>query len=56
MLSTLSLEYSLSIAPGKRAVFELELIAKKEGIYIGEVDIWEGEEFLTRIAQCKVMK
>ena len=54
MLNTLSLEYSSPISPGHRAVFELELIAKKPGIYIGEVDIWEGEEFLTRMAQCKV--
>jgi hypothetical protein len=54
MLNTLTLDYSISIAPRERAVFELELTAKKAGVYIGDVDIWEGEEFLTRMAQCRI--
>jgi hypothetical protein len=54
MLNALTLDYSISIAPNERAVIELELIAKKAGVYVGEVDIWEGEKFLTRIAQCKI--
>jgi hypothetical protein len=53
-LNTLTLEYSSSIAPGNRAVFQLELIAKRVGIYVGDVDIWEGEQFLTRVAQCRI--
>jgi len=54
MLNTLTLNYAISIAPRGRAVFELELIAKKAGVYIGEIDIWEGDEFLTRMAQCRI--
>jgi hypothetical protein len=55
-LNTLTLEYSLSIAPGQRAVFEIQLVARKAGVFVGEVDIWEGDDFLTRAAQCKVEK
>jgi len=54
MFNTLTLDYSVSIAPRERVVFELELIAKKAGIYVGEVDIWEGEQFLTRMVQCRI--
>ncbi len=52
----LSLEYPLYIEPGEEIRFELELLAKNAGIFIGEVDIWEGDKVLTRVAQCKVVK
>ncbi len=55
-LGTMTLEYSMKIAAGETADFVLELIAKEVGIHIGEVSIWDEENFLSRYVQCKVVE
>jgi hypothetical protein len=56
MLNTLTLEYPINIPPGELVDFELKLRAMASGVFIGEVDLWEGDKVLTRYAQCKVVK
>ena len=53
-LGSLSLEYPIDIPPGEAREFTIKLRAKKAGVYIGDVDIMEGENFLTRVAQTRV--
>lgn len=52
--NTLSLEYPMRIAAGETVDFVLEMIAVEVGVYIGEVSIWNEENFLSRYVQCKV--
>jgi len=56
MLNTLTLEYPIVVAAGEKIDFKLELRATNVGVFIGEVDLWEGDTVLTRYAQCKVVK
>ena len=55
MFGELTLEYPLNVEPGEHLSFEIALLATKSGVFIGEVDIWEGDKVLTRVAQCKVV-
>ena len=55
-MGELSLEYSYSLKPGESTTVILELIAVNEGIFKGEVDIWEGDNMLTRVAQSRIIK
>ncbi len=52
----LSFEYQISVSAGQRKEILIELVAIQEGVYKGEVDIWEGNDFLTRVAQCRIIK
>jgi hypothetical protein len=52
--SAVSFEYPADIAAAQTRVFEIHLRAKAPGIYIGDVDVYEGERFLTRSAQTRV--
>jgi len=56
MLNTLTLEYPIVVAAGEKIDFKLELRATNVGVFIGEIDLWEGDTVLTRYAQCKVVK
>lgn len=51
---SVTLNYGLSVAPGGKLVVSLELRSKSPGVFVGDVDIWEGDRFLTRAAQCRV--
>jgi len=51
---SVTLDYGLSVAPGGKLVISLELRSKSPGVFIGDLDIWEGDRFLTRAAQCRV--
>ena len=53
-LGDLTLEYPIDIPAGEARDFEIRLRAKGVGVYIGDVDIYEGEQFLTRAAQIRV--
>ena len=53
---TLTLEYSKAIGPGESLEFVIEMTAVEPGIYIGEVSIWDEEDFLSRYVQCKVLE
>lgn len=52
--STLTMEYPMKIAAGKTVDFVLEMIAIEAGVYVGEISIWNEENFLSRCVQCKV--
>ncbi len=51
---TLTLEYPIDIAPNGTHRFEIKFRAKKKGIFVGDIDIYEGEQFLTRAVQSRV--
>jgi hypothetical protein len=51
---SVTLDYGLSVAPGGKLVISLKLRSKSPGVFVGDVDIWEGDRFLTRAAQCRV--
>lgn len=48
------LDYAAQIQPNKQYEITIELEAIKAGLYKGDIDIWEGNNFLTRVIQCKV--
>ena len=52
---TLTLDYPMSIKAGQTIDFVLELVAVETGVFIGEVSIWNDENFLSRYIQCKVV-
>ena len=52
----LELTYPMTIAAGDSVEFALELIAIEAGVYIGEIDIWNDDDFLSRYVQCKVVE
>lgn len=52
--ASVTLDYDLSVPPGGKLVISLELRSRSPGAFVGEVDIWEGDRFLTRTAQCRV--
>jgi hypothetical protein len=54
-LDTLTLEYPMIIAPGETVDFVLEMVAAEAGVFIGEVSIWDDDNFLSRYIQCKVV-
>ena len=49
-----SYTFDRKIQPGKTQVFTWELRAEKEGIFRGDVDICEGMQFVTKMAQTVV--
>ena len=51
---SLSLEYLNDLKPGETFRIELKLKAERAGVFIGDVDVVEGDEFLTRSAQIRV--
>jgi len=53
--NSLTLEYQIKIAAGEIVEFVLEMTAVETGVYIGEVSIWDEEDFLSRYIQCKVI-
>ncbi len=55
-LGMLTMEYPITIGPGETVDFVLELVAIKAGVYVGEVSFWDGEEFLSRYVQCKIVE
>jgi len=50
----LSLEYPVDVPPGETWDLTIRLRAVKKGVFIGDVDIYEGDRFLTRAAQARV--
>jgi len=52
----LELSYPMKIAAGDSVEFVLELEAIKVGVYIGEVSIWDEDDFLSRYVQSKVVE
>ncbi len=54
-LNTLTLEYPMSIAASETVDFVFEMVAVEAGVFIGEVSIWDDENFLSRYIQCKVV-
>jgi hypothetical protein len=54
--STLTMEYAMKIAAGETVDFVFEMTAIEAGVYIGEVNIWDEENFLSRYVQCKVIE
>ena len=53
-LGSLGLAYPIVLKPGETFQIELKLKAERAGIFIGDVDVMEGDEFLTRHAQIRV--
>ncbi len=53
--NSLTLEYPMKIAAGEKVEFILEMTAVETGVFIGEVSIWDEEDFLSRYVQCKVI-
>lgn len=53
-LGTLTLEYPLDIPADGKRTFVVKLRATKAGTFIGDVDVYEGARFLTRVAQARV--
>jgi hypothetical protein len=49
-----ALEYPTDIPAGETREFQIRLRAKASGVFIGDIDIYEGERFLTRAAQTRV--
>jgi hypothetical protein len=54
-LGSLTLEYPMIIGAGDTVDFILEMVASEAGVFIGEVSIWDNENFLSRYIQCKVI-
>jgi hypothetical protein len=54
--NTLTMEYPMKIAAGETVDFVLEMTAIAAGVYVGEVSIWDEEDFLSRYVQCKVVE
>jgi hypothetical protein len=50
----LELEYPVDLRPRETWELEITLRAEKPGIWIGEVDVGEGDDWITRIAQARV--
>ena len=53
-MGVLSLEYPLDMAPGESWRLTISLRAKRRGVYIGDIDVLEGESFVARAAQAQV--
>lgn len=50
----LSLAYPKRLEPGETFQIELKLKAEQAGVFIGEVEVSEGDDFLTRFVQIRV--
>lgn len=50
----LSLEYPDDVKAGETVTYEIKLRAKMTGVYIGDVDVHEGQRWLTRAAQIRI--
>jgi hypothetical protein len=55
-LEELSAEYNFSVAPGETKHVIFELVAVNVGVYKGDVDVWEGDNMVTRVAQISIEK
>jgi hypothetical protein len=53
-MGDVSLEYPVDIPAGETRVFRMQLRARQPGVFIGDIDVYEGERFLTRVAQTRV--
>jgi hypothetical protein len=51
---SLRLEYPVDLAPGETWDLEVILRAERTGVFVGDVDVDEGDRFLTRAAQIRV--
>lgn len=56
VLGEMTAEYKFSVAPGQTKQVIFEFVAVKEGVYKGDIDVWEGDNMLTRAAQCRIVK
>lgn len=53
-LGVLALALSTDIAPGADWSVEIRLQPRRVGVFVGDIDIWAGGRFLTRVAQLQV--
>ncbi len=53
-LGTLTMEYAVELAPDREWTLTLELRARQAGVFVGDVDVWESDRFLTRVAQIRL--
>jgi hypothetical protein len=53
-LGVLALALPADIAPGAEWQLEIRLKPRRAGVFVGDVDIWAGGRFLTRVAQLQV--
>jgi hypothetical protein len=53
-LGVLALALPADIAPGAAWQLEIRLKPRRAGVFVGDVDIWAGGRFLTRVAQLHV--
>ncbi len=56
VLGEMTAEYKFSVEPGQTKQVIFEFVAIKEGVYKGDIDVWEGDNMLTRVAQCRIVK
>jgi hypothetical protein len=54
VLGGVELEYPRDLNPNETLEVEFTLRAKAAGVFIGDIDIYEGSKFLTRVAQVRV--
>ena len=50
----LEIEFPVDLQPREDWEVEITLQAEKPGVYVGDVDIWAGDDYVTRIAQARV--
>lgn len=53
-LGALALTLSVDLAPGAEWTLEVRLQPRSVGVFVGDIDIWAGDRFLTRVAQLQV--
>lgn len=53
-LGVLALALPTDIAPGAEWTLEIRLESRRVGVFVGDIDIWAGGRFLTRVAQLQV--
>lgn len=54
LFGILTLEFPDDLNAGETSTYEIRLQAKTPGVYIGDVDIYEGQRWLTRAAQIRI--
>lgn len=53
-LGALALTIPADVAPGGQWTLQIRLKPRRVGVFVGDIDIWAGDRFLTRVAQLQV--
>jgi len=53
-LGALALTIPVDVAPGGQWTLQIRLKPRRVGVFVGDIDIWAGDRFLTRVAQLQV--